>query len=163
MDLRQDEDVYRLRHLLTSADVVIEGSRPRALAQLGLGAEQLAAAGPRVWASITGHGRAQGLRVGFGDDAAAAGGFVATVDGAPRFVADAVADPLTGLIAAATVVQLLEMGGRWLADLGLSRIARSMSGHWLRRPDHVPLERPAPRRDPGRPMPLGRDNRRWLG
>ena len=42
-------------------------------------------------------------RVAFGDDAAAAGGLVAWDEQGPMFVADAVADPLTGLAAAAAV------------------------------------------------------------
>ena len=64
-----------LRRLLQAADLVLEGSRPRVMDQLGIGPNQLAAAGV-AWLSISGHGRTgtAGLRVGFGDDAAAAGG-----------------------------------------------------------------------------------------
>ena len=49
-----------LRTLLTAADVVIEGSRPRALQQLGIDANELLNAddGPDVWLSITGYGLA---------------------------------------------------------------------------------------------------------
>ena len=52
-------DLAELASLVASADVVIEGSRPRALQQLGIVAEDLLAApdGPSVWVSITGHGR----------------------------------------------------------------------------------------------------------
>ena len=77
LDLPSAEGVARLRSLLQAADVVIEGSRPRALRQWGIDAEALLAdaAGPRVWVSITGHGRddAEGVRVAFGDDARGGG------------------------------------------------------------------------------------------
>jgi crotonobetainyl-CoA:carnitine CoA-transferase CaiB-like acyl-CoA transferase len=159
LDLRSDEGKHQLRELLSCADVVIEASRPRALAQLGIDAEDLVvSAGPRVWMSITAHGRDQPTRVGFGDDAAAAGGLVAEVDGEPRFVADAVADPLTGLVAAATIAQLVESGGRWTVDAALARVAHAMSGDWIATPDHLTIAPPVRRTDPGGPMPLGRDN-----
>ena len=63
-----------LDQLLSAADVVVEGSRPRALEQLGLDVHRhLAARATRVWVSITGHGRTgRGRnRVAFGDDDAA--------------------------------------------------------------------------------------------
>ena len=44
------------------------------------------------------------MRVALGDDAAAAGGLVGWVDDGPVFLADAVADPLTGLVAANAIV-----------------------------------------------------------
>lgn len=92
-----------LRDLVSAADVVIEASRPRALAQAGLVPERLGSAGPALWISITGHGRTgtRAERVAFGDDAAVAGGLVAWTDGGPVFAGDAIADPLTGLAAAA--------------------------------------------------------------
>lgn len=133
LDLGTPGGVARLRGLLAAADVVVEGSRPRALAQLGVDAEALVAAdaGPRVWVSITGYGRAgdAGGQVAFGDDAAAAGGLVAWgADGRPRFVADAVADPLTGMAAAVAVLDALAGGGRWLLDVALARVAAAVAG-----------------------------------
>ena len=114
-----------LRELLQTADVVIEGSRPRALEQLGVDARSMVRDGPQVWLSITGHGRsgAKAMRVGFGDDAAAAGGLVDWVDDEPRFAGDALADPLAGLTAAVAIVEALETGGRHLIDVALSRVA----------------------------------------
>jgi crotonobetainyl-CoA:carnitine CoA-transferase CaiB-like acyl-CoA transferase len=80
--------------------VVVEGSRPRALRGFGLSAEEEVARGA-TWISITAAGRASD-RVGFGDDVAAAAGLVAADhEGRPVFVGDAIADPLTGLVAAA--------------------------------------------------------------
>ena len=88
-----------LAGLVEAADIVIEASRPRALARFGLDAEAAARSG-KVWISITAHGRASD-RVGFGDDLAAANGLVAgDGDGTPLFCGDALADPLTGLVAA---------------------------------------------------------------
>jgi hypothetical protein len=158
LDLTTDDDRTVLEALLRRADVVIEGSRPRALEQMGLDARRLAETGPRVWVSITGYGRdpVARHRVGFGDDTAAAGGLVGWAGNEPRFVADAVADPLTGLTAAAVAVELIESGGRWLADAALSRTARSVTEPVIQ-PTTIPAERPRGRRDPGAPMPLGRD------
>jgi crotonobetainyl-CoA:carnitine CoA-transferase CaiB-like acyl-CoA transferase len=95
------------------------------LEQLGIDAAAMVAHGPQVWLSITGHGRAEPARnwIGFGDDAAAAGGLVGWRDGTPRFIGDAIADPLTGITAAAAVLHALALGGRWLIDCNLSGVA----------------------------------------
>ncbi len=156
LDFGEPRDLERLKQLLACADVVIEGSRPRALAQLGIDVSELIWHGPQVWISITAHGRAQPFAnwIGFGDDAAVAGGLVTE---RPSMIADAVADPITGLTAAAAVVQLIGQGGRWLADVALSRVAASMND---REGGARPLADPVPptvRRSPGAPLPLGRD------
>jgi hypothetical protein len=111
--------------LLLGADVVVEGSRPRALEQLGIAAHEVVADGPRVWLSITGHGRTMPERewVGFGDDAAVAGGLVEWCEGEPAFFADAVADPLTGMAGAVAVTDALRAGGRWVIDCSLAGVA----------------------------------------
>jgi hypothetical protein len=150
----------QLRELVAAVDVVIEGSRPRALQQMGIDAARWAMSGPRVWVSITAHGRgAAANRVGFGDDAAVAGGLVGRAGGGPEFLGDAIADPLTGLIAAATVAQLVRCGGRWLADVALARVAASMAprpGDDRLSPLHDPRP-PRLRRSVGQAAPLGRD------
>ena len=158
VDVTTDDGRTVLEALLRRADIVIEGSRPRALEQMGIDAYLLTATGPRVWMSITAHGRGPIARdrVGFGDDAAAAGGLVGWAANDPRFIADAVADPLTGLTAAAAAVELLHSGGRWVADTSLSRTSRSVAGS-TPEPKTLPARRPYGRRDPGAPMPLGRD------
>lgn len=89
LDLATPEGARMLRRLLERADVVIEGSRPRALEHLGIRREELLArASPRVWISITGHGRSgeHRDRVAFGDDAAVAGGLVCWDDRGPSSV-----------------------------------------------------------------------------
>jgi hypothetical protein len=146
VDLSDRADVDFLRRLLAAADLVIEASRPRAMDQIGIDPVALTANGA-CWLSITGHGRigAAGRRVGFGDDAAAEGGLVVagdTVAGAgagdaPMFVADAVADPLTGLIAAALGAELLAESTAAVIEVPLSGAAA-----WVRRPPvHAPVER----------------------
>lgn len=160
----------QLAALIARADVVIEASRPRALRRLGIDASGAIRTGPAIWVSITSHGRDDAVahRVGFGDDAAAAGGLVGWVAGPdgraePRFVADAVADPLTGLTAAATVCQLAATGGRWLADVALARVAAAAcggTGDWLpiaSEPAQVPTPTPRSTDEPRGSIPLGRD------
>ncbi|MGP3916280.1 CoA transferase [Nonomuraea sp. 10N515B] len=109
--------------LVEAADVVIEASRPRALARWGLNADAVAASGT-VWLSITAYGRDHD-RVGFGDDVAAAAGLVAWADAGPVFCGDAIADPLTGLYSACRVVASLEAGGREVLDVAMASVAAS--------------------------------------
>jgi CoA-transferase family III len=126
VDLDAPGGIAALVRWLERADVVVESSRPRALVQLGIDAETVAAAGRlRVWLSITAYGRElpMGEWVGFGDDAAVAGGLVAWDGAGPCFCADAAADPATGLLGALAVVRHLAAGGRWLLDVALARTA----------------------------------------
>ena len=164
LDFSTREGVGALRRLLLSADVVIEASRPRALEQLGLDAAEILATGStRVWLSITGHGRTEPhrRRVGFGDDAAVAGGLVARDSRGVVFCADAVADPATGLLGAAAVVERLTRGGRWLLDAALARTAALMaSGETVAWGGDV--SPPRSRWVAGKAAPLGRDTRRVL-
>ena len=107
--------------LVAAADIVIEASRPRALAGFGLDARATVAAGT-VWISITAGGRASN-RVGFGDDIAAAGGLVAwDARGTPVFCGDALADPLAGLVAAD---HALSAPPGTLVDLAMSAVVGS--------------------------------------
>ena len=141
LDLTTAAGLAELRSLLASADVVIESSRPRALRQMGIDAEEVlsAADGPRLWISITGHGRggdpADRVALGdptdrgaFGDDAAVAGGLVAWWNGEPTFCADAVADPLTGLVAAAALLEAFAAGHRGLLDIAMAQVAAHFAG-----------------------------------
>ncbi|MBV8967240.1 MAG: CoA transferase, partial [Mycobacteriaceae bacterium] len=116
-------DSDELPRLLRTADVVIEGSRPAALARRGLSAEHLPARPGRVWVSISGYGRDHPDRVAFGDDAAVAGGLVIPGADGPVFCGDAIADPLTGLAATAAVVDALAAGGGVIIDVSMAAIA----------------------------------------
>lgn len=102
----------QLLELIEAADIVLESSRPRALAQLGVDAPALLQAHPELlWVSITAYGRqAAPERIGFGDDIAFGAGLVDVSTTGPRIRGDALADPLTGTYAA------LAAYSRWLAD-----------------------------------------------
>jgi hypothetical protein len=123
LDFGASADRRVLGDLVASADVVIEASRPRALGHLGLDPGQFLGSRPgRTWVSITGYGRSGGRSnwVAFGDDAAAAGGLVATMDpDGPVFCADAMADPVTGLCAATGAMASIVDGGGHLVDCSM--------------------------------------------
>jgi hypothetical protein len=143
-DSRPDRAV--LVGLLSRADVVIEGSRPRALAALGIDAGALVAGRPGMtWLSITGYGRSGPAAgwVAFGDDAAAAAGLVARrAGGSPVFCGDAIADPLTGLQAAWAVVESRRRGGGELVSVAMVDAVRSVLGPLP--PGEPPVARPIP-------------------
>ena len=108
LDFASERDRARLADLVDAADVVIEASRPRALARLGLDAQRFVESRPgRIWLGITGYGRddPEPGRIAFGDDAATAAGCAGSVadEAGPLFCGDAIADPLTGLHAALAV------------------------------------------------------------
>lgn len=127
LDFTQASERERLRALIAQADVVVGSARPRAFEQLGLAPEAMVAAHPQLcWVAITAHGWTGEARnaIGFGDDAAAAGGLLATdADGRPVFMGDALADPLTGIAAAAGAFEALAQGGGVIVDAALSRTA----------------------------------------
>jgi CoA-transferase family III len=155
LDLATPTGQLDLRRLIRASDVVLESARPRALTQMGIeAADELARpGGPRVWASITSHGRQPGpaQRVGFGDVAAAAGGLVVYDPAGPCFLADAVADPLAGLVTAAAVRAALAAGGHWLLSAALAPLAAAVAGPPLKvagLPAAPPRARPAPRPAP---------------
>jgi hypothetical protein len=161
-----------LARLLSAADVVIEASRPRALANLGLAPESIPHRDGQVWLSITGYGRVTPERVAFGDDAAVAGGLVGWAAGGDRdadpvFCADAIADPLTGICGALAVATSLAAGGGQLIDLAMRSVATSFAaapeldhGPHDVRPDGTVtcplLDRAQPVLPPRRPRPDGR-------
>jgi hypothetical protein len=126
----EPEGRARLAQLIADADVVIEASRPRALQHLGIHREELQPTGPSVWATITGHGATRN-RVGFGDDAAVAGGLVVWDGDEPYFAADAIADPLTGLFAAAETLEALVDGRRTHLDIAMAGVAALAAGETL--------------------------------
>lgn len=128
IDLTTATGTRALAALVAQADVVVEASRARALEAMGVFAtDVVTSGGPQVWVSITGYGRSCN-RVAFGDDAAVAGGLVAYDADGPGFVADAAADPLTGVTAAAGVVAALAEGGRWLLDVSMAGVAAHVAG-----------------------------------
>jgi hypothetical protein len=137
LDLSSTKGTQQLASLLSHADIVIEASRPRALAHMGIDAEALIKSTPgRVWVSITGYGRSEPEShwVAWGDDAAvAAGAFGGTLD-APVFCGDALADPLTGLHAGVAALAFWQGGESVLLDLSL----REVTAHALDFAPHTP-------------------------
>ncbi len=125
LDFTDAGDVARLRDLISGADVVITSARPRAFEQFGMPPREAFARNPRlVWVAVSGYGwMGPGAdRVAFGDDAAAAGGLVRwTRQGEPRFLGDALADPLTGLFAARGALRALARGGGFLVDAAMAQ------------------------------------------
>jgi crotonobetainyl-CoA:carnitine CoA-transferase CaiB-like acyl-CoA transferase len=166
LDLATPDGRSRLAALVSRADVVLEASRPRALEQMGIDRQQvIEAGGPQVWLSITAHGRDGPARdrVGFGDDAAVAGGLVVWDEDGPCFCADAVADPASGLVAAGAVAQALASGGCWTVDVALSAVAASLAGPTLPVRHGVEAALPRARRAASRARRLGADTAAVLG
>ena len=116
----------RLLDAIGETDILITSGRPYALARHGLSEEVIFAINPSlIWVAITAHGwRGEAaMRTGFGDDCAAAGGLVAWERGAPHFIGDALADPLTGLEAALAAIRAIEAGESGLIDMALAQTA----------------------------------------
>jgi crotonobetainyl-CoA:carnitine CoA-transferase CaiB-like acyl-CoA transferase len=167
LDFDDPGDREILRWLISSADVVIESSRPRALEQLEVRALEVLAHGrPRVWVSITGYGRqgTAGNRIAYGDVAAVAGGLVVEDDEGLCFCADAIADPMTGLVSAVATLEALTTTDRWLLDVAMVDVAARWAGPQLpvpvgRGPQIAP---PRARVPSGQAPPLGCDTERVL-
>lgn len=138
-DSRADE----LRELLAVSDIVIEGSRPAALARRKLGPDDITPRAGRIWLQINGY---DGRRPGFGDDTAVAGGLVGTSAEGPVFCGDAIADPLTGLQATLAVAESLGRGGGEWIGVSMAGVAATYAA--------LPLEpsaSPAPVSAPSAP------------
>ena len=114
-------DRAALLALVRSSDVLVTSARPAALARLGLNPADHP---DLIWIAITAHGwDGEGIgRVGFGDDCAVAGGLLRE---GPRFLGDALADPLTGLEAALAGLRQVERDEGGLIDMPLARVAAS--------------------------------------
>lgn len=129
LDFRSAEGRQALARLIETADIVIEAARPRALAQLGIHAEEVLRRCPGLsWVSITGYGRHEPAAdwIAFGDDAGVAAGLsdvIRDATGAAQFAGDAIADPLTGIQAALAAWQSWSQGGGRLISVALADVA----------------------------------------
>lgn len=164
LELRDARGRDQLRHLAERADLVLDGSRPRAMRGLGVNVDDVVRRGT-TWLSITGFGRT-GPWAGqpaFGDDAACAGGLVARDAHGPLPAGDAIADPLTGVHAAALALAALHSGRSWLLDVALRDVAHVVA-HLddSRDPESVLVANPTARRASGPARPLGADTDRVL-
>jgi hypothetical protein len=103
--------------MMEDADVVITSGRPRVWEQLPIPPLR------GTWVRITGYGSTGPWRnrVAFGDDAAVAGGLVEPGP-PPSFVGDAIADPLTGMVAAAAALSGLQGGGGQVIDVAMREV-----------------------------------------
>ena len=133
LDFADPGDRARLKTLIGRADIIISSARPRAFAQMGMAPEAMIDRRPGLtWVAVTAHGWTgeDGAYVGFGDDAAVAGGlFAEDEDGRPMFAGDALADPLTGLSAAAGAFGALALGGGRIVDANMSGAAAFVAAH----------------------------------
>ncbi len=133
LDLGSAEGLRTLRQLIARADIVIEASRPRALRQLGVVAEELLAAHPGLtWLALSGYGRdtANEQRIAYGDDAAVAAGLsdlMQVATGEAVFVGDAIADPLSGLHAALAAWGSYLGGGGRLISISLLDVVHHLA------------------------------------
>lgn len=153
-----DSDTAFLTALLAAADVVLEGSRPAALTRRGLGPSDVAGRPGRVWLQITAHGSQS---PGFGDDAAVAGKLVGfDAAGGPVFCGDAIADPLTGLEAAAAVLDSLARGGGEVITVALAAVAARYAALPLHPAGGYPVSPPPRPHIAGAGPRLGADNAR---
>lgn len=151
-----DDQAVELGELLAVSDIVIEGSRPAALARRGLGPDDVAPRPGRIWLQITGY---DGRRPGFGDDAAVGGGLVGTSAEGPVFCGDAIADPLTGLQAALAVAESLVRGGGEVIRLSMAAVAATYAALPVDAPvSPVVVSAPSPPRVPAAASVLGADD-----
>ncbi len=164
LDLPEASACAALRRLVRAADLVIDGSRPRAMRRLGIDVDEVVAQGTS-WLSITGYGR-QGPwaeQPAFGDDAAAAAGLVAWDAAGPVPAGDAIADPLTGVHAAVAGLASLHDPRAWLIEMAMREVAlvaARLPGEG--RPEEVTPIEPSARGPAGRARPLGADTARVL-
>ena len=136
VDLHDPKGVTLLRRLLTDADVVIESSRPKALRNIGIAAEHYVDDGA-VWVSVTARGRSSDT-IGFGDDVAVGAGLAVPSRWGPLPCGDALADPLTGLAAAAAAAEALLYDDGVLLDVSMHHVCAAAAGDV---PDHSVEER----------------------
>jgi len=139
LDLRTREGADALRALVRGADVLIQAYRPGALAQLGFGAEALAAERPGlVVASLSAYGTRGpwAARRGFDSLVQTASGFnvaeaQAAGDTTPRALPAQALDHGAGQLLALGAMQALRRrsveGGSWHVQVSLAR-----TGLWLR-------------------------------
>lgn len=127
LDFTDPSDLRFLANLIAKSDLVIEGSRPRALIQLGIDRRALLAENDELcWLSITAYGREGELGgwIGFGDDVAIGAGLLErSPHGIALFVGDAIADPLTGIAAGAAALSAMNRRMAGTIDISMAAVA----------------------------------------
>ena len=176
LNFRDADDLKRLKALLQKADIVIEASRPRALRQLGIVAEDFVKKKPgKIWARLTAYGQSEN-RIGFGDDIGVSAGLATVMEsahGEACFVGDAIADPVNGLHLALALQASLNHGGGAVLDLSMRDVLHYAMGdvplncdevakEWQRIADKDEDELYPLRTPRGEVKSLGSDNAAWL-
>ena len=123
-----------LEQILSEASVVVTSGRDRALRSLAVDPLSWVERHGGIWIHISGYGLTGPLAnaPAFGDDAAAAGGLVGGTPSAPSFLHDAVADPLTGLLASLVALTTLDDEGTasgCFIDVSMSAAAALIAGN----------------------------------
>ncbi|MCB0972598.1 MAG: CoA transferase [Acidimicrobiales bacterium] len=124
-DLKDPDDLVRVRELIATADVVVENFRPGTMERLGLDPAELIAANPRlVVTRVTGFGQdgPYAQRPGFATLAEAMSGFAAVngePDGPPLLPPIALTDEVTALTAAFATMVALHSGRGQVVDVNL--------------------------------------------
>lgn len=121
----------KLIEMIANARILITSARPHALARAGLDEDRLFAINPDLlWIAITAHGWRgnAAMRVGFGDDCAAAGGLLDWKGRQPCFMGDALADPITGILAATKAFEAVTEDKAGLIDIALSSASATFAG-----------------------------------
>ncbi len=139
LDLKRDDHRAVLHDLIARADVLVENFRPGAMARLGLAAETLCAAHPRlIYASISGFGQTGPYAHARVYDAViqATAGISAShpnqLNGEPTILATTVCDKLTALNAAQAITAALlarERSGQG-TRLQLSMLDAALAFQW---------------------------------
>lgn len=125
LDLKDPEDLDRMRRLVATADVLVENLRPGTLERLGLDPAELIAARPGlVVTRVTGFGQdgPYAGRPGFATLAEAMSGFAAVngePDGGPLLPPIALTDEITALVAAFATLAAVHSGVGQVVDVNL--------------------------------------------
>ena len=124
-DLKDPDDLDRVRRLIATADVLVENFRPGTLERLGLAPEDLIAANPSlVVTRVTGFGQdgPYAQRPGFATLAEAMSGFASIngePDGGPLLPPIALTDEVTALTASFATMVALHSGVGQVVDVNL--------------------------------------------
>jgi len=125
LDLKDPDDLDRMRRLVGIADVLVENFRPGTLERLGLDPDELIAANPTlVVTRVTGFGQdgPYAGRPGFATIAEAMSGFAAVngePDGGPLLPPIALTDEVTAIVAAFATLAAVHSGVGQVVDANL--------------------------------------------
>ena len=134
LDLKDPEDLDRMRRLIDTADVLVENFRPGTLERLGLDPDGLLARNPRlVVTRVTGFGQdgPYAQRPGFATLAEAMSGYAGLSgepDGGPLLPPIALTDEITGVVAAFATMVALHSGVGQVVDVNLLESLFQMMG-----------------------------------